>query len=119
MQLDADLSLNGGATMLEEPANEAHYGALGNINSAAELLRRTLLEFDSLAGGNARLHFALSISGHSIRQRLDLLSGIAEVLKGFQAPARTLELRHRAKRLIAELVDEFERLAVVAEHGLQ
>ena len=105
--------------MLEEPTNEATYSELGNINVAADLLRQTLSELDSLAGSNARLHFAMSTSGHSIRQRLDLLSGIAEVLKGFQAPARALELRHRAKRLISELAHEFERLSVEAEHGLE
>jgi hypothetical protein len=97
--------------MLKESTNDANSIEIGKINVAADLLRRMLLELQGLAVDNARLHFAMSSTGHAIRQRLDMLSGIAELLKESHAPLRARELCQRAKKLIFRLSGELEQLA--------
>jgi hypothetical protein len=87
-------------TMLEELTNDAINTQIDNIDVAADILRRMLVELQSLDIDCARLHFAMSNSGHAVRQQLDMLSGIAELLKSGQAPLRTRELSQRAKTLI-------------------
>src|ERR1700685_2185090 len=69
------------ATMLEESTNNADNTEIENISVAADLLRRMLLELQGLEVSNARLHLAMSNTGHAIRQRLDTLSGITEFRK--------------------------------------
>jgi hypothetical protein len=79
------------ATMLEETVAEELTGdtidtQIDNIDVAADILRRMSVELQGLEVHCARLHFAMSTSGHAIRQRLDMLSGIAELLKSGEAP---------------------------------
>jgi hypothetical protein len=105
-------SSNETAPMLEESVNDANSHEIRNINVAAWSLRRMLLELQDLEVNNARLHFAMSNTGHAIRQRLDMLSGIAELLKGSQAPLRASELSERAKRRILQLAGELDQLAL-------
>lgn len=105
--------------MLEESVDDANGADIHNIQAAAELLRRMLLELEDLAVGNPRLHFAMSNSVHAIRQRLDMLSGIAELLKESAAPLRTRELYQRARKLIGQLDVELENLALQAEHEFE
>ncbi|HTB30058.1 MAG TPA: hypothetical protein VK715_13975 [Steroidobacteraceae bacterium] len=101
--------------MLEESPNNAHNMEIEKINVAADLMRRMLVELQSLEVDNARLHFAMSNSGYSIRQRLDMLSGITELLKADHAPLRGNELSRRAKVLIRQLSGELEKLALETE----
>jgi hypothetical protein len=61
----------------------------------------------------------MSNAGYAIRQRLDMLSGITELLKADQAPPRARELSQRAKTLIRQLSGELERLALDAEHDFE
>jgi hypothetical protein len=105
--------------MLEESADDGNNGEAASIPIAADLLRRMFMELESLEVGNARLHFAMCKSGHVIRQRLDLLSGTAEVLKASPGSLRAPELSQRAKRLIFELAGELEQLALEAEHEFE
>ena len=105
--------------MLEELTRDAIHTEIDNIDVAADILRRMLVELQGLAANCARLHFAMSNSGHSIRQQLDLLSGISELLKSGQAPLRTRELGQRAKRLIFQLAAELEQLSLQTDHDLR
>jgi ubiquinone biosynthesis protein COQ9 len=105
--------------MLEESTNPANNAEIENINVAADLLRRVLSELQILEVHNARLHFAMSDTGHAIRQRLDMLSGITESLKAAQAPLRACELIQRAKTLIVQLSGELEQLALKADHDFE
>jgi len=92
---------------------------IGNIDAAADILRRKLVELEDLEVDCARLHFAMSSSGHAIRQQLDMLCGIAELLKSGQAPLRTRELAQRAKTLIFRLAGDLEQLSLQTEHDLR
>ena len=105
--------------MLEESTNNANNKEIEKINVAAVLMRRMLVELQSLELDNARLHFAMSTSRYAIRQRLDMLSGITELLKADHAPLRANELSRRAKALIRQLSDELEQLALKAEHDFE
>jgi hypothetical protein len=102
--------------MLEDLTDFANNTEIENINAAADLLGRMLLEFEGLEVHNARLHFAMSNTGHAIRQRLDMLTGITELLKAAHAPQCARELSQRAKALIRHLTDELDHLALEAEH---
>jgi len=102
--------------MLEESTNSPNDTEIENIQVAAALLRQMLLELQDLEVNNARMHFAMSNSGQAIRQRLDMLSGIAELLKADREPLRACELNRRARALIRQLAGELEQLAQEAEH---
>jgi hypothetical protein len=106
------------ATMLKELTNDALNTQVDNIDLAADILRRMLVELQGVEVHCARLHFAMSTSGHAIRQQLDMLSGIAELLKSGRAPLRTRELGQRAKALISHLAAELEQLSLQTEHDL-
>jgi hypothetical protein len=105
--------------MLEESAYDPNNSEIENINVAADLLRRMLLELQGLEVNNARLHFAMSNTGHAIRQRLDMLSGIADSLQESHAPLHARELSQRAKKLIFQLARELEQLALKAQHEFE
>jgi hypothetical protein len=105
--------------MLEEFTDDALDAQIDDIDVAAHILRGMLSELQDLAVNCARLHFALSSSGHAIRQELDMLSGIAELLKSGQAPLRTRKLGQRAKTLISHLAVELEQLSLQTEHDLR
>ena len=105
--------------MLEEVTSDAIDTQIDNIEVAADILRRMLAELQGLEVNCARLHFAMSKSGHAIRQELDMLSGVAELLKSGKAPLRTRELEQRAKRLIFRLATELEQLSLESEHDLR
>jgi hypothetical protein len=107
------------ATMLNNTGDDVSKTEIGNIDVATDLLQRMLLELQDLQVNNARLHFAMSTTGHTIRQRLHMLSGIAELLKEPHAPLRARELCQRAKKLILQLTGELEQLAVKAEHEFE
>jgi hypothetical protein len=107
------------ATMLEELTSDAIDTEIDNIDVAADILRRMLGELQGLEATSPRLHFAMSNSGHSIRQQLDMLSGISELLKSGQAPQRTRELGQRGKRLIFQLAAELEELSLQTDHDLR
>ena len=107
------------ATLLEELTNDSIGTQIDNIDVAADILRRMLVELQGLEVQCARLHFAMCNSGHAIRQRLDMLSGIAELLKSGEAPLRTRELGQRANRLISHLAAELEQLSLQTEHDLR
>jgi len=102
--------------MLEECTDSADNTEIEHIEVAADLLRQMLLELNDLEVKNARVHFAMSNSGHAIRQRLDMLSGMIELLKTNREPLRARELNRRARALIRQLADELEQLALNAEH---
>lgn len=78
-----------------------------------------LTELQDLEVNCARLHFAMSKSGHVIRQELDLLSGIAGLLKSGEAPLRVQELGQRARTLISHLAAELKQLSLQSELDLQ
>jgi hypothetical protein len=99
--------------------NHASSIDIDNINVAGDILRRMLTELEELAIDNGRLHFAISNSGHALRQRLHMLSGITELLKVPQAPLRAQELNQRAKLLIFHLAGELEQLSLQAEHDFE
>jgi hypothetical protein len=99
--------------------NTANHTENANIDVAADVLRGMLSELQNLAVCNARLHFAMSHSGLAIRERLDMLSGITELLKAAQAPVHARELSRRAKALIFQLAGELEQLAVEAEQEFE
>ncbi len=105
--------------MLEELTDDAIDTQIDDIELAADILRRMLQELRGLEVNCARLHFAMSTSGHTIRQQVDMLSGIAELLKSRQAPLRTRELHQRAKRLILQLATELEQLSLHTEQELR
>jgi hypothetical protein len=105
--------------MLQSSTNEIIRAQIDNIDAAADILRRMLAELEELALHCARLHFAMSSKGHAIRQQLDMLSGIAELLKSGESPPRTQELSQRAKRLISRLASELELLSDQTEHDLR
>jgi hypothetical protein len=105
--------------MLVESTDDAIDSQIDNIDVAADILRRMFVELESHELDCARLHFAMCTSGHAIRQRLDMLSGIAELLKSGEAPLRTRELSQRAKALIFQLAAELEQLSVQTEHELR
>jgi hypothetical protein len=107
------------ATMLEESTNNADNIEIENISVTTDLLRRMLVELQGLEVNNARLHFAMSNTVHVIRQRLDMLSGITELLKADQAPSSARELTQRAKALILQLAGKLEQLALEAEHEFE
>jgi hypothetical protein len=107
------------ATMLQEVTNDTTNTQIDNIEVAADILRRMLLELQGLEVHCARLHFAMSNSGHAIRQQLDMLSGIAELLRSGEAPLRTRELYQRANRLIFRLATELEQLSLQTERDLR
>jgi hypothetical protein len=107
------------AAMLEESNDDAIDTQIDNIDAAADILRRMLAELQGLEVNCARLHFAMSNSGHAIRQELDMLSGIAELLKSGQAPLRTRELSRRGKTLIAHLAAQLEHLSLQTEDDLR
>jgi hypothetical protein len=85
-----------------------------NIDVAAHMLRAMFVELQRLAVDCVRLPFALRGSVAAIGQRLDLLFGIAELLKSGEAPTRTRELGQRAKSLIFHLSAELEHLSLQA-----
>jgi hypothetical protein len=105
--------------MQDALTNHAGNIDIDNINVAGEILRRMLRELEDLAIDNARLHFAISNSGHAIRQRLHMLSGITELLKVPQAPLRAQELNQRAKVLIFHLAGELEQLFLQTGHDFE
>lgn len=105
--------------MLEEPNNEVIDTQIDSIDAAADILRRMLLELQDLEVNCARLHLAMSHSGPAIRRQLDMLSGIAELLKSGQAPLRTRELSQRGKALISHLAAELEQLSLQTEYDLR
>ncbi len=105
--------------MLEESTNNADGAEIENISAATDLLRRTLLELQRLEVNNARLHLAMSNAGYAIRQRLDMLSGITELLKLDQAPVRARALSQRAKALIRQLAGDLEEISLEAEHDFE
>jgi hypothetical protein len=105
--------------MLEESTNNADHTEIENISAATDVLRRMLLELQGLEVDNARLHLAMSNAGHAIRQRLDMLSGITELLKLAQAPLRARALSQRAKALIHQLAGELEQISLEAEHDFE
>jgi hypothetical protein len=105
--------------MLQEFTNDAVNTQIEDIDIASTLLRGMLTELQDLEVECARLHFAMSKSGHAIRQELDLLSGIAGLLKSGQAPLRAQELGQRAKTLISHLAAELEQLSLQSELDLQ
>jgi hypothetical protein len=105
--------------MLQESTSNADNTEIENISAAADLLRRMLLELQELEVNNARLHLAMSNGGHAIRQRLDMLSGITELLKLAHVPLRARELSQRAKALIRQLGGELEQIALQAEHDFE
>ena len=105
--------------MPEEIGGDAVDTQIDDIDAAADILRRMLAELQALEVNCARLHFAMSISGHAIRQQLDMLSGIAELLKSGQAPLRTRELSRRGKTLILHLAAELEQLSLQTEQDLR
>jgi hypothetical protein len=107
------------AKMPEELTNEPIDSQIDDIDVAADILRRMLLELQDLEVSCARLHFAMSNSGHAIRQQIDMLSGIADLLKSGQAPLRTRELGQRAKTLISHLAAELEQLSLQTEQDLR
>jgi hypothetical protein len=107
------------ATMLKEFNDDAIDAQIDNIDAAADILRRMLVELQGLEVNCARLHLAMSNSGHAIRQQLDMLSGIAELLKSGQAPLRTRELSQRGKTLILHLAAELELLSLQTEDDLR
>jgi len=106
-------------TMAEELTGETIDTRIHNIDVAADILRRMLVELQGLEVHCARLHFAMSTSAHAIRQRLDMLSGIAELLKSGEAPLRTQELSQRATSLILHLATELEQLSLQSERDLK
>jgi len=83
--------------------------------AAADLLRRMFLELERLGLENSRLHFAMLHRTYAIRQRLDKLSGVVELLKSAVAPLQVSDLSRRAKGLIAQLSDELEEISHEAE----
>jgi hypothetical protein len=105
--------------MLDELTDDALSIEIDNIDAAADILRRMLVELQGLEVNCARLHFAMSSGGHAIRQQLDMLSGTAELLKSGQAPLRTRELTQRAKSLIFHLAAELEQLSLQTGHDLR
>lgn len=105
--------------MLKEPVGDANEAEIANIHVAADLLRQMMLELEGLEDSSPRLHFAMSHTGHAIRQRLDMLAGIAELLKESAMPLRARELCQRAKRLIGQLDSELGDLAFKAEHEFE
>jgi hypothetical protein len=105
--------------MSPESVHDPKNTEIGNIAIATDLLRRMLQELQDLKVNNARLHFAMSNGEHSMVQRLDMLSGIAELLRESHPPLRTRELCQRAKKLIFQLAGELERLALKAEHEFE
>ena len=105
--------------MLKESTNDAIDTQTDNIDVAAGILRRMLAELQGLEVNCARLHFAMCNSGHAIRQQLDMLSGIAELLKSGRAPRRTRELGQRARTLIFQLAAELEQLSLQTEQDLR
>jgi ubiquinone biosynthesis protein COQ9 len=58
-------------------------------------------------------------TGHAIKRRLDMLTGISELLKASQAPMHARELSQRAKALIRQLANELDQLALEAEHDFE
>ena len=106
-------------TMLEESTHNADRIDIENISAATDLLRRNLLELQSLEVNNARLHLAMSNAGYAIRQRLDMLSGITELLKLAQAPVRARALSQRARALIRQLAGDLEEISLEAEQEFE
>ncbi len=104
--------------MLEESTNDPIRTQIDHIEAAANILRGMLVELQNLEVNCARLHFAMCHSGHAIRQQLDMLSGIAELLKSGRAPLRTQELGQRATTLISHLAAELEQISLQTEHDL-
>ena len=105
--------------MFNESTDDGGDAEIGDISVAADLLRRMLLELQDLEVDNARLHFAMSNTRHGIRRRLDMLSGIAELLKESHAPLHERELCRRAKKIITQLTGDLEELALEAEHEFE
>jgi hypothetical protein len=105
--------------MLKELDDEAIATQIDNIDAAADILRQMLVELQDLEVNCPRLHFAMVNSGPAIRGQLDMLSGIAELLKSGQAPLRTRELSHRGKTLIVHLAAELEQLSLQTEQDLR
>jgi hypothetical protein len=106
-------------TMLEESTHNADRTDIESISAATDLLRRNLLELQSLEVNNARLHLARSNAGYAIRQRLDMLSGITELLKLAQAPVRARALSQRARALIRQLAGDLEEISLEAEQDFE
>ena len=107
------------ATMLVESTDFADNTEIGSISAAADLFRRMLSELQGLEANNARLHLAMSNTGHAIWRRLDMLTGISELLKAAQAPLHARELIRRSKALIRQLANELDQLALEAEHDFE
>ncbi len=105
--------------MLQESINKADDTEIADISAATELLRRMLLELQELEVNNARVHLALSNAGHAIRQRLDMLSGITELLKLAETSPRARALSRRAKALIRQLAGELEQISFAADHEFE
>ena len=105
--------------MLQELTSDTFNHQIDNIEVAADILRRMLVELQGLQVHCTRLHFAMSSKEHDIRQQLDMLSGIAELLKSGEAPLRARELGERANRLILHLATELEQLSLQTEYDLR
>jgi light-regulated signal transduction histidine kinase (bacteriophytochrome) len=72
-------------------------------------------ELQSLDLNNRRLTLAMASAGHDLRQRLQMLLGIVELLTSTKDEVRSAELGQRAKSLIFRLAGELEQLAFQAE----
>lgn len=105
--------------MLGELTDGANQAEVDNIEAAARLLRRMLQELQGLAIDDARLNHAMFTSGWAILQRLDMLSGIVELLKAGPALHRASDLTQRAKKLISQLSDDLDQLALEASHDFE
>lgn len=85
------------------------------IVEAVGLLREVFIELLRLATTNTRLHFAMRDKRFAIGQRLDMLTGVAELLKSAATPLHIRALERRAKALIVELAEELEQLARIVD----
>jgi hypothetical protein len=88
------------STLLEESINTADNTAIATFEVATHLLGRMFLELKELAIDDARVHFAMSNSGHAIQRRLDMLPGIIELRKAAPEPFRAHESEQRARALV-------------------
>jgi signal transduction histidine kinase len=92
------------------PATETDY-----ICVAADLLSKMMSELQSLDLNNRRLTLAMASAGHDLRQRLQILLGIVELLTSTKDEVRSAELGQRAEAVIFRLAGELEQLAFQAE----
>jgi hypothetical protein len=104
--------------MLQGPTDDTIDPEIDNIDVAAGILRDMFRELESLEVDCARLHFAMCSTRHATRRELDLLRGIADLLKSGRARSRVRELAQRAKMLIFKLAAELEQFSVQTERHL-